>query len=50
MIEFELDCDFVLVEKIIVSGILSCKNFLKKFNNEDEKWKRKKSTPGRIML
>ena len=32
--EFELDCDFMLVKKIIVSGILSCEK------------NGKKSTPG----
>ena len=37
MIELELDCDFVLLERVIVSGILPCeKIFEKKFKNEDE--------------
>ena len=41
-IEFELECDFALVEKIFVSRSLSYKNLLKKkskikMKNEEEK-------------
>ena len=51
MVDFELDCDFVLVEKIFLSGILSNKENLKnklkiKIKSEEEK----KSTYGRIVL
>ena len=48
MIDSESYSDFVLVEKIIWSGILSKKKSSKKFETEEEKWKRKKSTLGRI--
>ena len=37
MIGFELGCDFGLVEKIFVSGILWYKDFVKRIENEDEK-------------
>ena len=42
LIEFELNCDFVLVEKIFLSGILSNKkkkgkNWKMKMKNEEEK-------------
>ena len=37
MTDFKLDSDFMLVEKIIVSGIISNKKSLKKFENEEEK-------------
>ena len=41
MIEFELNCDFVLAEKIILSGILSNKKIEKNWKmtmkNEEEK-------------
>ena len=50
MIEFESSCDFVLVKKIFVSGILSSKKFEKKKENENEKWRRKKSTSCRIVV
>ena len=50
MIEFELDYDFVLAEKISMSGILSNKKNPKTLKNEDEKWRRKKSTSCRIVL
>ena len=36
MIEFELDSNFMLVVKIMVSGILSIKKIPKAFKNEDE--------------
>ena len=39
----ELNSDFILVEKIFVSGTISLKNW-KIFENEDEKGRRKKST------
>ena len=42
MIEFELNCDFVLIEKIFLSGILSNKKSWKKI--EKWKWKMKKKT------
>ena len=44
-ITFQLNCNFVLVKKIILSVVSSCGNVLKIFKNEDEK-----TTPGRIML
>ena len=47
MIGFELDSDFVLVVKIIVSGILSIKKILKM---KMKSGKEKKSTPGRIAI
>ena len=40
----ELDNDFILVEKIFMSGAISLGKNWKMFENEDEKWKRKKST------
>ena len=39
MIEFEIDSDYVFVEKVIASKHYQKKIFWKDFENEDEKWK-----------
>ena len=44
MIAFELNSDFILVKKINVSGTISLRKNWKIFENEDEKWRRRKST------
>ena len=44
MIALELNSDFILVEKIFVSGTISLRKNWKIFENEDEKGRRKKST------